>query len=109
MSYIVENNIQLSKNFKLSEFACKHCGKVMVDMELVHVLQKMRDRVGRINIPIAYRCPEFNAQVVKNDPKASKNSYHMYGQAADLHLNHPYNEALRDTALECGATGVGLY
>ncbi|HZJ68498.1 MAG TPA: DUF882 domain-containing protein [Candidatus Eisenbacteria bacterium] len=109
MSYLVENNIQLSKNFKLSEFACKHCGKVKIDMELVYVLQKMRDKVGRINIPIAYRCPEFNAQVVKNDSKANPNSYHIYGKAADIHVDHPYNEALRDIAEECGATGVGLY
>ena len=53
MSYIVENNIQLAKNFKLSEFACKHCGKVRIDMELVYVLQRMRDKIGKINIPIA--------------------------------------------------------
>jgi hypothetical protein len=109
MSYIVENDIQLTKNFRLSEFRCKHCGKVMVDMDLVRVLQKMRDRLGRIDIPIAYRCPEFNAAVCANDPKASKNSYHMYGKAADIHLNHSYNEALRDIAEACGAQGVGLY
>jgi hypothetical protein len=109
MSYVVENDIQLAKNFQLSEFRCKHCGKVMVDMELVHVLQKMRDKIGRINIPIAYRCPEFNKQVCANDPKANPNSYHMYGKAADIHCGHEYNEALRDIAIECGATGVGLY
>lgn len=109
MSYIVENNIQLTKNFKLSEFACKHCGRIMIDMELINVLQKMRDRLGKINVEIGYRCPPFNEAVCKNDPKASKNSYHMYGKAADLHLNHPYNEALRTIAEECGALGVGLY
>jgi len=109
MSYTVENNIQLAKNFKLSEFACKHCGKVKVDMELVYVLQRIRDRLGRIDIPIAYRCPEFNARVCANDPKANPNSYHMYGMAADIHCSHPYDEALRDIAEECGALGVGLY
>ena len=109
MSYIVENNIQLSKNFKLSEFACKHCGRIALDMRLVEVLQKMRNRIGRIEIPIAYRCPTFNKQVCANDPKANPNSYHMYGMAADIHCGHEYNEALRDIAIECGATGVGLY
>jgi hypothetical protein len=109
VSYIVENNIQLAKNFKLSEFACKHCGRIALDMRLVEVLQKMRDRIGRIDIPIAYRCPEFNAQVCANDPKANPNSYHMYGMAADIHCGRQYDEALRDIAEECGATGVGLY
>ena len=109
MSYIVENDIQLTKNFRLSEFRCKHCGKVMVDMDLVRVLQKMRDRLGRIDIPIAYRCPEFNAAVCANDPKANPNSYHIHGKAADIHCDHEYNEKLRDIAEECGARGIGLY
>jgi len=105
MSYIVENNIQLSKNFKLSEFRCKHCGKIKLDMNLVHALQKMRDIVGVITVEIGYRCPEWN----KTIPNAAANSLHIYGKAADIHCNHPYNEALRDIAEQCGFTGIGLY
>lgn len=105
MSYTVENNIQLSKNFKLSEFACKHCGRIMVDMNLVYALQKMRDIVGPINVEIGYRCPEWN----KTIPNAAANSLHIHGKAADIHCGHPYNEALRDIAEQCGFTGIGLY
>ena len=105
MSYIVENNIQLSKNFSLSEFACKHCRRVRVDMSLVYALQKMRDIVGPIIIEIGYRCPEWN----KTIPNAAENSLHIYGKAADIHCGQPYDEALRDIAEKCGFTGIGLY
>lgn len=105
MSYIVENNIQLSKNFRLSEFACPHCGHIKVDMNLVYALQRMRDIVGPISVKIGYRCKAFNDSI----PNASKESYHLHGKAADIHCGRPYNEALRDIAEQCGFTGVGLY
>ena len=71
-----------TKNFKISEFCCKHCGENLVHQEIINLAQKIRDFM---NIPIrvnsGYRCPFHNKRVggVVNPP-----SYHVQGLAADL-------------------------
>jgi len=45
------------------------------------VLQPLRDRFGPIRINSGYRCPELNGAV-----GGVKNSQHMRGEAADIHL-----------------------
>lgn len=68
------------KYFKLSEFACKHCGENHISEELVHKLDTARELAGipfRINS--GYRCEEHNKAV-----GGSKNSLHVKGLAADI-------------------------
>ena len=45
------------------------------------VLQPLRDKFGPIRINSGYRCPELNDAV-----GGVKNSQHMRGEAADIHL-----------------------
>ena len=45
------------------------------------VLQPLRDRFGPIRITSGYRCPELNRAV-----GGVKNSQHLQGEAADIHL-----------------------
>jgi len=74
------NDIRLTPNFRLKEFACKHCGTVKLDPELVRRLQAMRDELGNpIVINSGYRCPEHNRAV-----GGATNSQHLYGRAADI-------------------------
>lgn len=69
-----------TKNFKVKEFACHHCGENKVNQELINLCQKIRDKVGLpIRINSGYRCPAHNASV-----GGVKNSYHVQGLAADL-------------------------
>lgn len=73
--------LQLSKNFKVREFACKD-GTIStpISQELVTMLQRLRDRLGvPINISSAYRTPKYNKAV-----GGSTNSQHLYGKAADI-------------------------
>ena len=71
-----------TKNFKVSEFACKHCGKGkdIIDQRVINMAQIIRDEVGvPIRVNSGYRCDENNSKVSK-----VKNSKHTFGQAADL-------------------------
>ena len=87
--------MQLSTNFRLSEFTrsdtakrlgiendCSSVEQVLNLAYLCHmVLQPLRDRFGPIRITSGYRCPELNGAV-----GGVKNSQHMRGEAADIHL-----------------------
>ena len=87
--------MQLSKNFRLSEFTrsdtakrlgivneCSSVEQVLNLAYLCHtVLQPLRDRFGPIRINSGYRCPELNKAV-----GGVANSQHMRGEAADIYL-----------------------
>ena len=87
--------MQLSTNFRLGEFTrsdtakrlgieneCSSVEQVLNLAYLCHmVLQPLRDKFGPIRITSGYRCPELNRAV-----GGVKNSQHMRGEAADIHL-----------------------
>ena len=69
-----------TKNFKVSEFACKHCGENEIDQRVVNMAQKIREKAGApIHINSGYRCEKHNANV-----GGVKGSFHTQGLAADL-------------------------
>ena len=72
---------QISKNFKVREFACKDGSDiVLIDPLLVWILQNVRDHFGKsVNINSAYRTPSHNTKI-----GGSANSRHMEGSAADF-------------------------
>ncbi|EHH7668549.1 DUF882 domain-containing protein [Salmonella enterica] len=74
----------ISKYFKRSEFQCKcgTCGHNAVDVELLKVLEDVREHFGRpVIINSANRCPTHNKRV----GGASK-STHLRGIAADIRV-----------------------
>ena len=87
--------MQLSNNFRLSEFSrsdtakrlgiVNECSSVEQVLNLAHlchmVLQPLHDRFGPIRITSGYRCPELNRAV-----GGASNSQHLRGEAADIHL-----------------------
>lgn len=81
--------MQLTRNFKLSEFECKS-GAIMPDTVLMEVkklanqLQIIRDFIQQpIYINSGYRCKEHNAKI-----GGVKNSKHILGQAADMRVDN---------------------
>ena len=69
-----------TKNFKVSEFACKHCGENKIDQQVIDMCQKIRDALGvPVHVNSGYRCPVHNANV-----GGVKGSQHTLGKAADL-------------------------
>ena len=77
----------MTKNFKINEFEC-NCGncKISADVKnnlikLADQLQILRDKVQKpIKINSAYRCSNYNDNVVKG----AKHSQHKLGKAADI-------------------------
>lgn len=70
-----------TKNFKVSEFACKcGCGFDEIDQRVMNMAQVIRDELGvPVRVNSGCRCEEHNARV-----KGAKNSNHIKGLAADL-------------------------
>ena len=69
-----------TKNFKASEFACKHCGENKIDQRVLDMAQVIRDELGvPVRVNSGYRCETHNKNV-----GGVKNSKHTKGQAADL-------------------------
>ena len=53
-----------------------------------NVLEPLRRRFGMIRITSGYRCPALNIMV-----RGARNSQHQYGEAADIHIASPEEEA----------------
>lgn len=102
----VVKDIQLSKNFRLSEFVCKE-GKneVLYDVRLIDMLQKVRAKVGKpVYVVSGYRSPSYNTKV-----GGAKNSYHLRGEAADIYINGLSNRELAQVCYDVGFRGIGIY
>ena len=69
-----------TKNFKVSEFACKHCRKNEIDQRVLTMCQTIRDELGvPVKVNSGYRCAAHNQAV-----GGVNNSQHVKGLAADL-------------------------
>lgn len=83
-SYKKGVSIKLSENFKSTEFDCHGkgcCTETLIHEDIVYVVQNLRTHFGvPVTINSGYRCEVHNANV----GGASKNSYHVKGQAADI-------------------------
>ena len=91
----------LSKNFSSDEFRCHHCGRLdMLDPELVRVLQRLRDKLGKpLRIVSGYRCCAGNSAV-----GGIQYSQHLFGRAADI----PRGLVTAKMAGAAGAHGAGV-
>jgi murein L,D-transpeptidase YcbB/YkuD len=102
-----DGNKSLSKNFKVKEFRSK-CGadEILIDDKLVKLLQKVRDKFGKVSVSSAYRTEKHNAKV-GGVPK----SQHRYGTASDITLSFSSAKKLLECARyaeKIGFTGIGL-
>ena len=103
-----DGNTQLTKNFKVREFACSDGTDVIfISHDLVVVLQKIRDHFGKpVIINSAYRTPAKNKQV-----GGATYSQHLYGTAADITIKgvSPKDVAAYAETLLPNTGGIGIY
>lgn len=103
--------VQLSQNFKSTEFDCNGkgcCTTTPIDPKLVEVLQNIRDHFAvSVHLNCGYRCPKHNAAV----SGASARSKHMEGLAADIVVRgvHPVSVARYIETIPGFAGRIGCY
>jgi len=83
-----------------------------IDPGLIDILYAIWQRTGAgepLHIVSGYRSPQTNAWLAATRRGVARNSYHMYGQAADIALPNFSIAGLREIALSLQAGGVGYY
>lgn len=107
-TYKKGDNQKIAPNFRAREFDCQGsgcCSATPIDDKLVEYLQKIRTHFSKPVHVTAYRCKTHNARV----PNAATNSYHIYGQAADFHIDGVAPTEIAKYAESIGVKGIGLY
>lgn len=101
-------SVQLSKNFKSTEFDCKckdSCNQTTISKQLLKYLQQIRDHFNKsVNINSGYRCEAHN-----KDVGGVTNSYHRNGEAADISVKDVKPLDVARYAESIGIKGIGLY
>lgn len=77
----------LAPHFKAKEFACSHCGELIINSELVDKIEQLRMVMNApIQVTSAYRCPTHNRCV-----GGSSSSFHIKGMALDIGMYNKFN------------------
>ena len=107
-TYKKGDSAKIATNFRAREFDCQGtgcCTETKIDEKLVDYLQQIRTHFGKPVYLTAYRCQKHNAAT----PNAASNSYHIYGRAADFHIDGVKPEEIAKYAESIGVKGIGLY
>ena len=108
-SLAAEGAKQITPHFKVREFACSDgSDPVFISTALVDILENIRVHFGAaVHIHSGYRTVRFNSSL----KDSSKKSRHMFGLAADLHVDgHSHQEVYNYACQLLGDHGgVGLY
>jgi len=99
------NRIRIAKNFCLNEFQSPDTLEVIIHPLLLLYLQLLRDKIDKpIIITSGYRTAVQNRIV-----NGAKNSFHMFGMAADIFCRSMSDTDLGLSASMIGFSGVVLY
>lgn len=98
-------NVQLTKNFHLSEAEChcNECNETLVDLDHAAKLQKLREDLNAsIKVTSWYRCPAHNAAI-----GGATNSMHKKGTATDIQVSGMSPNEVQDACEKFD--GLGRY
>jgi len=99
------NDIDIAPHFRLSEFACPCCKRVMLHPKLLAKLMELRKIIERpVYITSGYRCPSYNQKI-----GGVVNSYHLIGLAVDIKVKDINLIELLEYAENIGFAGIGFY
>ena len=107
-TYKKGDSTKIATNFRAREFDCQGtgcCSTTIIDEQLVQYLQQIRTHFGKPVYLTAYRCKTHNSRT----PNAATNSYHIYGRAADFHIDGVAPAEIAKYAESLGIKGIGLY
>lgn len=82
-----------------------------IQLHLIRLLDHLQDHFGADTVEVisGYRSPAYNADLEAQGRAVARDSRHMLGDAADIHLDEITEEALRDYARGVRCGGVGFY
>jgi len=94
------------KHFKAGEFACRHCGKVLIESRLIEILEALREHMGKpLVITSAYRCPVHNRRI-----GGVNNSAHVGGYAVDIKCTNSLDrQKILEFLLSRGVERIGIH
>ena len=99
------NNLKIARHFKLSEFACHCCKRVMLHPKLLAKLVELRNTLERpVYITSGYRCFKYNQKV-----GGIVNSYHCIGLAVDIQVKDINLITLLEICENIDFSGIGFY
>lgn len=107
LTYIREQKdwMEKWKNFSLDEFKCQcGCNNVQMHVAMLDLLQIARERIGKIVINSAYRCPTYNSKV----SSTGETGPHTTGKAVDLHISDSQDLKLFITFFAPRVYGLGV-
>lgn len=91
-------------NFSPEEFACQHCGKQGISLDLVSKLQQLRTRVDMpLKISSGYRCNDHPIE-----KKKKVKGTHNKGLAADILCSGADAHKILCAATELNFSGIGV-
>ena len=91
-------------NFSPEEFACKHCGKQGISLDLVSKLQQLRTKVNKpLKISSGYRCDDHPIE-----KKKKLKGTHNKGLAADILCSGADAHKILCAATELNFSGIGV-
>lgn len=80
MLFNSSNDRNLTKDFRASEFFCPCCKYALIDLEMIVVVQKIREFLAKtVTVNSGWRCPKHNEAI-----GGAEFSVHLRGGAADL-------------------------
>jgi uncharacterized protein YcbK (DUF882 family) len=82
-----------------------------IDPELIRLVDHWQDhfKADAVEVISGYRSPAFNHDLKETGHAVANESYHMKGQACDMHLDETNETELRDYAASLKLGGVGYY
>jgi uncharacterized protein YcbK (DUF882 family) len=78
-------------------------------IDIMAMVQRKAAQRQPIEILSGYRSPRSNSRLRHESSGVAKNSFHMYGQALDMHIEGYSTRNLQNIAMNLKAGGVGYY
>lgn len=113
-SFYERDTYKLSGLFKINKAFMDHRAREItrIDLDLINLMYEINLFIGldkKFSIVSGYRSKKTNNMLRKTMCGVAKNSYHLKGQAVDIHVSGVSLRKLRDTAIGLNVGGVGYY